>query len=102
LTAVFSTIQQIQAIPGQLPFWEPGGVTLSSTVPEVVWKALFLIIYTNISFNKRSLNVAQVKGLFFMARQNLTKSGIDIRAKIIIPFDAEFKATSNGTKIKSV
>jgi len=34
-----------------------------------------------------------------MARQNLTKSGIAITAKIIIPFDAEFKATSNGTKM---
>jgi len=44
LIAVFSTIQQIQAIPGQLPNWELGGDASSSIVPQVVLKALFLMI----------------------------------------------------------
>ena len=53
-------------------------------------------------FNKRSLNVAQVNGLFFMARQNLTKSGIIFIAKQTIPFDAKFKDESNGVKNESI
>lgn len=50
IAVLFSTIQQIQAIPGQLPLLEPGGDTSSSTVPEVVLKALCLIIYIKIPF----------------------------------------------------
>ena len=53
-------------------------------------------------FNKQSPNAAQVKPPFFGGTRKFTKSGIILRKRLNMSFDAHFKEKSFGAKTKDV